>query len=139
MSAFMYGPANSGWIPIAGDWNQRHGHGRLVRPGHVHVLPEQQQYQRKCQTTFMYGPANSGWIPIVGDWDGNGTDTVGLYDPATSTFYLNNSNTGGNADVAFMYGPANSGWTSPCGRLEWRWHGHHRSVRPGHVHVLSEE
>jgi hypothetical protein len=51
----------------------------------------------------------------VGDWDGNGTDTVGLYNPTTSMFYLKNSNSGGFADVAFAYGPANAGWTPIVG------------------------
>ena len=54
-------------------------------------------------------------MPIVGDWNGDGTDTVGLYDPATSMFYLKNSNSTGFADVAFGYGPGGSGWTPVVG------------------------
>jgi hypothetical protein len=57
----------------------------------------------------MYGAANNGFIPLVGDWDGNGTETVGLYNPSTSMFYLSNSNSSQIADVSFVYGPANSG------------------------------
>ena len=56
----------------------------------------------------MYGPANSGMVPIVGDWDGNGTDTIGLYDPTNSVFYLRNSNTTGFADTVVVYGPAHA-------------------------------
>ena len=41
--------------------------------------------------TFQYGFGNSGWIPIAGDWDGNGTVTIGFYNPTTSTFYLRNT------------------------------------------------
>ena len=41
-----------------------------------------------ADVTFAYGPAGAGWIPIAGDWDGDGKDTIGLYNPATSTFYL---------------------------------------------------
>ncbi|HRW66245.1 MAG TPA: hypothetical protein P5032_10950, partial [Candidatus Competibacter sp.] len=33
--------------------------------------------------------------------------TVGLFNPATSTFYLKNSHAGGVADVVFGFGPAN--------------------------------
>ncbi|MCC8994427.1 MAG: hypothetical protein LM550_12230, partial [Candidatus Contendobacter sp.] len=60
--------------------------------------------------TFSYGPANQGWLPLVGDWDGNGTQTIGLYNPATARFYLRNSNSKGAADLTFFYGPANAGW-----------------------------
>ena len=34
-------------------------------------------------------------------------DTIGLYDPAASMFFLRNSNDSGIADRTFMYGPAN--------------------------------
>ena len=56
-----------------------------------------------------------GWQPLSGDWDGNGTSTVGLFDPETSTFYLNNSNTAGVADVVYRFGPAGSNWVPLAG------------------------
>ena len=31
--------------------------------------------------TFIYGPAGAGSMPLVGDWNGDGVDTIGLYDP----------------------------------------------------------
>ena len=68
-----------------------------------------------ADTVFAFGPANAGYEPVVGDWNGDGTDTVGLYDPLTSTFYLRNSNSlqgpndHGYADIVFNYGPANAG------------------------------
>ncbi|MFB3882651.1 MAG: S8 family serine peptidase, partial [Armatimonadota bacterium] len=34
-----------------------------------------------ADVSFRYGPAPSTWLPIAGDWDGNGTDTIGLYNP----------------------------------------------------------
>jgi hypothetical protein len=87
-----------------------------------------------ADTTFAYGAPPTGWLPIAGDWDGNGTDTVGLYDPAhgggkpiagdwnadgttsiglynaASVLYLRNTNTTGFADLVFAYGPAGAGW-----------------------------
>ena len=45
---------------------------------------------------------------VAGDYDGNGTDTVGLFDQSTSNFYLRNSNSSGVADVSFHYGTV--GW-----------------------------
>ena len=55
------------------------------------------------------------WIPLTGDWNGDGTDTVGFYDPATSTFFLNNANASGSADLMYNFGPASSGWTPIVG------------------------
>ena len=68
-----------------------------------------------ADVTFAYGRAGAGWIPIAGDWNGDGKDTIGLYNPATSTFYLRNTislqgaNDKGYADVTFSYGTANAG------------------------------
>ena len=31
--------------------------------------------------TFAYGRPNAGWLPIAGDWNGDGKDTIGLYNP----------------------------------------------------------
>ena len=86
----------------------------------------------------MYGPANSGDIPIVGDWNANGTDTVGLYDPKTSTFYLRNSNTSGMADVTFVYGTANAGLVPSPATGTGR-QGHDCSVQPDDVDVFPAE
>jgi hypothetical protein len=54
-------------------------------------------------------------LPITGDWDGDGTDSIGLYNPTTSKFYLHNSNDVGVADLTFQYGPPNAGWTPIVG------------------------
>jgi hypothetical protein len=51
---------------------------------------------------FTYG--SPGDIPITGDWDGNGTTTIGVYRPSTSTFYLRNSNSGGPSIGGFGFG-----------------------------------
>jgi hypothetical protein len=45
----------------------------------------------------------------------NNTDTIGLYDPATSIFSLRNSNDSGNPDLTFQYGFGNSGWLTVIG------------------------
>jgi hypothetical protein len=42
---------------------------------------------------------------------GNGKSvSAGLYNPATSTFFLKNSNTAGAANQVFGYGPSGAGW-----------------------------
>jgi hypothetical protein len=67
-----------------------------------------------AESMFNYGPSGphvvsmASWIPLVGDWNGTGVDTVGLYDPNTSTFYLHYTNAAGAADVTFVYGFAGS-------------------------------
>jgi hypothetical protein len=48
---------------------------------------------------FSFGAAGQGLLPIAGDWDGNGSDTIGLYDPNKGDFYLHNSNASGPADL----------------------------------------
>ncbi|HQD57563.1 MAG TPA: hypothetical protein PLX26_13920, partial [Candidatus Competibacteraceae bacterium] len=68
--------------------------------------------------TFSYGPPGAGWLPLVGDWNGDGIATIGLYNPATSIFYLRNSNTNGIADLTFSYGPPGAGWAPLAG--DWR-------------------
>ena len=125
---FTYGPAGAGWIPIAGDWD---GNGTdtlgLYNPAtstfYLRNTTSSQGPNDKgyADVAFAYGPAGAGWIPIAGDWDGNGTDTLGLYNPATSTFYLRNttslqgSNDKGYADVTFAYGAASAGWLPIAG------------------------
>jgi len=53
-------------------------------------------------TVFTYGAP--GWIPVCGDWDGNGTSGIGVYNPATNTWYLRNIAGPGPADATFSYG-----------------------------------
>lgn len=43
------------------------------------------------------------------------TETVGLYDPETSTFYLRCENSTGSADRAFAFGVAGAGWEAIVG------------------------
>ena len=57
--------------------------------------------------SLVFGDA--GDTPVAGDWDGDGTDGIGLYDPATSTFSLTSSLNGGGPDLQFQFGPRNHG------------------------------
>jgi hypothetical protein len=41
-----------------------------------------------------------------------GSDTVGVYLPASSAFFLRNSNSPGAADLVFNYGPTGLGWVA---------------------------
>lgn len=57
-----------------------------------------------ADVAFSYGPVSATYVPLTGDWDGNGTDTPGLYNPATGTFFLRNSNSNGAANITFSFG-----------------------------------
>ncbi len=119
--AFRYGPdGNAGWTPLVGDWD---GNGTntagLYNPATgAFYLKNTNASGGGADVAFTYGPGgNAGWVPIVGDFNGNSTDTVGLYNPATGAFYLKNTNaSGGGADVVFTFGPSgNAGWVPIVG------------------------
>jgi len=57
-------------------------------------------FAAEANIKFNYGKASDQ--VYVGDWDGNGTDTLALRRGAT--FYIRNSNSGGNADQVVTYG-----------------------------------
>src|SRR5262249_39485267 len=61
---FPYGPANSGWIPLVGDWN---GDGMrtagLYNPTTSVFFLKNTNSAGPADLVFQYGPANSGWIP----------------------------------------------------------------------------
>jgi hypothetical protein len=107
---FPYGPANTGWQILSGDWN---GDGvdtiGLYNASSSTFYLKDSSSAGAADLKFVFNPVSSGAAPIVGDWDGNGTVTVGLYDPSTSTFYLKNSNVAGStADLTFVYGSADA-------------------------------
>ena len=64
-----------------------------------------------------FGTANAGWLPLAGDWDGDGKDTIGLYDPATATFHLLDALRSGPADRVLRFGTPGGGQVPLAG--EW--------------------
>ena len=109
--SFRYGPANAGWVPLTGDWDDNGTDTiGLYNPATGTFYLRNSNSAGVANVVFRYGPTGRGWIPLVGDWDGNGTDTAGLFDPATSTFYLRNSNSAGAASVVFRFGPSGRNW-----------------------------
>lgn len=127
---FGYGPAGQDWVPLCGDWDAD-GIDTIglydPRLSKFHLRntngpragdPNDRGY---ADIEFSYGRPSNGdaskdWIPIAGDWDADGTDTVALYDPTTSGFYLRNSLTTGCADLTFGYGEPGAGWLPIAGR-----------------------
>jgi glucose/arabinose dehydrogenase len=50
------------------------------------------------------GVSNSGLLPLAGDWDGDGADTVGVYNPGTSIFYLDHAREDALPSLEFQFG-----------------------------------
>ena len=124
-AAFTFGtPGSTSLVPLAGDWS-----GSGVMTVGLYDEATSTFYLKdangsgSASTVFTFDPAGGSGtlIPLAGDWTGSGVTTVGLYDPATSTFYLKYSNASGGADVAFAYGPAGGGWLPIVG--DWNGNG----------------
>ncbi len=145
-TVFTFAPAGAtaSWIPLVGDWT---GSGvttvGLYDPASSTFYLKDSNSGGSADTVFTFAPAgaNAAWIPLAGDWTGSGVTTVGLYDPVNSTFYLKDSNSGGNADTVFTYGPADASpaWVPVTGN----WTGSSVTTvglyRSGHLGVLSEK
>jgi len=90
-------------IPISGKWDGTNWSIGYYNPNSsVFTLKE-----KNFDLNFTFGNPNAGWLPITGDWTGSGKTTVGLYDPATSIFYLKYDNSSGSADLSFLFGNVN--------------------------------
>ncbi len=97
----------SSLVPLVGNWT---GSGvttvGLYDPTTSTFYLKDSNTSGSANAVFTYDPSSTttSWIPLAGDWTGSGVTTIGLYDPATSTFYLRNSNSSGSADTVFTYG-----------------------------------
>jgi hypothetical protein len=102
-------------IPLAGDWTgQGYDTVGLYDPSTSTFYLSAANSTGVAQTSFGFGwvpdAGQPALVPLVGDWTGQKSDagyaidTIGLYDPATSFFYLRNSNTAGAADITAAFG-----------------------------------
>jgi hypothetical protein len=118
---FAYGVP--GWEGVVGDWN---GDGTST----VGVVNPQAQFAQwylrnensagapDVATPFFFGFSN--WIPLAGDWTGTGHTGIGMYDPVSFTWYLENVPGSGKVDFQFQYGFP--GWIPVVG--DWNHSGH---------------
>lgn len=65
-------------------------------------LPRNSNMPGPPDLTFSFGAA--GDLPLAGDWDGDGTVTIGVYNPVTGMFSLRNALADGLADVVAQWG-----------------------------------
>lgn len=81
-----------------------------ARPDTIGVYKDGVFHLRNSNTTgneditVYYGSNAPELLPVTGDWDGDGIDTVGLFNTNTGEFLLRNSNTSGVSDVNFVFG-----------------------------------
>jgi hypothetical protein len=108
-------------------WVDRYGDGWFVSEGGARIIPFPGDsialYDPATATTLAsnvnstgyadmvipFGPTNGDGIAIAGDWNGDGVDTPGLYQPATSTFWLTDGSSE-QASQAFGFGEPGAGW-----------------------------
>ena len=88
--------------------------------GHILGLPDEPSDGNGSHIMSDALPIGTRRLPTgvdVGDPDGTShtVETVGLYNSLDSVFYLQNSHTGGIADVYYGYGPAGANWTPVSG------------------------
>ena len=109
------------YIPIAGDWDGDGTDGvGLYRP-ETSTFLLYDSYETfdvaGSAIEFAFGPGGSqGWMPVAGDWDGNGIDSIGLYQPEIALFHLKDSFSGGRSDHYVHFGPAGAtGWLPLAG------------------------
>jgi subtilisin family serine protease len=120
--SFTYTQSNPAQIPVAGDWN---GDGIDTIGLYVPVVGAWSEgegvfHLRNSNSagapdhSFAYNFANANEIPLTGDWDGDGDDTIGLYQPVVGEwsegegmFHLRNANSSGETHHSFAYNWAN--------------------------------
>lgn len=106
------GGGDAGTIPLAGDWNGDHFDtiGFYLVPSSTFFLNDANTSGGATYTVVFGGAKDGGadLVPLAGDWDGDGDDTIGLYDPDLGKFLLRNALLPGAADVQFTLGTPNS-------------------------------
>jgi len=96
------GPGGVGnkWMPIAGNWDGVGGDSvGFYNPNSqtFHLSNANGAFSQDVTITAVEAGINSDWQPIAGDWNNDGKDTVGVRNPHTNDWYLNNDPAGWNA------------------------------------------
>ena len=117
-NVFQYGWGGDDLVPLVGDWTGSSVDTvGLYQESTGMFLLKNSNSAGNQDNVFRFGwSSRSGdLIPLVGDWDGDGDDSVGLYEKSTGTFLLKNSNSAGNQDTVFQYGAGGDDWVPLVG------------------------
>ncbi len=99
--------AGPSWLPIAGDWNNDGiDTVGLYRPGANNWYLSDGIGVWESVTTIVR-PARvitKSWLPIAGNWDGEGGDSIGIYDASRGRWILNNDIDGRTDDINLIRG-----------------------------------
>lgn len=112
--------------------------GRYFRPTGEFILEEgplEYGWQNRFRPSVPGNPDPLTLIPIAGDWDGDGLDTVGLYDPALSNFWLFDANDSSASCVGIQFGSGHGGWLPIVGN----WDGRTTGDKIGLYHIASSQ
>ena len=107
--SFDFGARNG--LPIAGDWDGdgKDGIGIFFPPGDgsaVGAFFLKNTLGPGNADVLFNIPTTEAALPIAGDWDGNGTVTVGWFDPPTGTFHLLERNADLSPERTVVFGGA---------------------------------
>lgn len=89
----------------------------LPRIGVTHFVTPPFVSNLAGEKIFNYGQRmpNEQWQPVAGDWNGDGKDTIGLYESRSGAFHLRNTNSAGADDLGFHFGEAGKDWLPVAG------------------------
>jgi len=106
--SFTFHAGSSACVPLAGDWD-RNGIDTVGlydrNTGRFYLRHENTTTPSVPDTELRFGPASRGLVPLAGDWDGDGADSIGLYDQVAAEFYLRSDLNSLESAAGFRYGP----------------------------------
>ncbi|MFG1675451.1 hypothetical protein [Micromonospora sp. NPDC049282] len=106
---FKFGHGPSGDIPIAGNWDNTGGDSvGVYRPSNstFYLTNGTTSSTNDTDYEFKFGHGPSGDQPVAGNWDNTRGDSVGVFRPSTSTWYLTNGTTSTDYEFKFGHGPS---------------------------------
>ncbi len=104
--SFQHG--GSQFAPVVGDWDNN----GTMTAGLTHSnAPTAVEWGLRNSNSggnpdiaLEFGSPEPEQVQVTGDWDGNGTVTIGRYEPITGIWRLRNSNSTGSTEIEFQYG-----------------------------------
>ncbi len=119
----QYGSVPANGLPLVGDWDGANGDSvGIFDPVKGRFLLRNTNNGGNAQIETRFGRRNlsPAYVALRGNWSGGDSiDGIGLYDPATSTFFLKNDpSTEGPADFTFRFGDGGLGLVPVVGNWD---------------------